>query len=184
MPLNYFFLLSLFCVDFFFSHLSILLASVSWGDFSDGCLWWWMWPWFLRWIYFFSFYLFLKSASSCFISSCSLLWTFWFIRCLVFLTMYLIFIWAVAIFFWCGFITWYLFFPHFSSFSWKVTLHRYLAGSFLLITFVSEVNPSSYLREVPSQDRPELCSKPELTFFGSRLSSFMAQWYVCTFILP
>lgn len=101
--------------------------------------------------------------------------------------LYLIFIWVVAIFFWCGFITWHLFFPHFSSFSWKVTLNRYLAGSFLLITFVSEVNPSSYLWEVPSvpsQDRTEQCSRPELTFFGSWLSSFMAQWCVCTFILP
>lgn len=38
-----------------------------------------------------------------------------------------------------------LVFPTFFFFFLKVTLHRYLAGSFLLITFVNEVNSSSYL---------------------------------------
>lgn len=177
-----FFLLSLFCVDHFFfpSHLSFLLASIPWCDFSDGSLWWWMWSWFLRWIYFFPLSIYFLSLPA-HVSSPPVL-CFELFDSLG--AMYLIFIWAVAIFFWCGFITWHLFFPHFSSFSWKVLCIDTWLVLFCFFIFVSEVNPSSYLWEVPSQDRPEQCSRPELTFFGSELSFFMAQRSVCTFILP
>lgn len=131
MPLHYFFPpLFVLCWSFFFFSLHIyhfcLLLSLGvisvmalcdgecGLDFLDGFI-------------FFPFYLFFKSASSCFIPSCSLLWTLWFIRCHVFD----IYLSSGHIFLvWVHHLT--LVFPTFFFLFLKSTLHRYLAGSFLL----------------------------------------------------
>lgn len=149
-----FVLFFMFIILLAFLNLTFLCLSVSSVmplraascslDFVDG------------FIYLF-FYLFFKSASSCFISSSSLLWAFCFVRCLVFM----------AIFIWSRFLSgqWQycsgvysslpLVFPTFFFLFLKVTLHRWLAGSFCVITFVNEINSSSYFQEVPSGERTE-----------------------------